>query len=80
MISCSTSWEVLEKRDFFMYMVGSKMKLKQTAVPLGADMAALSFLSLSDINNKGSEMEDRRQQRESPGKNGSRHLVVIAMG
>lgn len=80
MLSCSISWEVLEKRDDFMYMVGSKMKLKQTAVPQGADMAALGFLSLSDINNKGSEMEDRRQQRESPGKNGRRHWVVITMG
>lgn len=61
MLSCSTSREVLEKRDFFMYMVGSKMKLKQTAVPQGADMAALSSFSLSDINNKGSETEDSRE-------------------
>lgn len=50
---------------YFVYIVGNKMKLKQTTVPQGAETAALGFLSLSDVNNTGSMMEDRRQQRES---------------
>lgn len=63
-----------------MYRVGMiKMKLKQTAAPQGAEPAALSFLSLGDVNNTGSVMEDRRQQSHSV-KNGNRHFVVIAMG
>lgn len=50
---------------YFVYIVGNKMKLKQTTVPQGAEPAALGFLSLSDVNNTGSIMEDRRQERES---------------
>lgn len=48
-----------------MYIAGDKMKLKQTAVPQGAETAALGFLRHSDVNNADSGMEDRRQQREA---------------
>lgn len=42
-----------------MDIVGSKMKVKQTVVLQGPEMAALGFLSLSDVNNPGSIMEIR---------------------
>lgn len=48
-----------------MYIAGGTMKLKQTAVPQGAEMAAPGFFSHGDVNNTDSVMEDRRQQRES---------------